>query len=83
MVWLKHTRSVKKFWKDISHCFKCLGKGRSVLIVLEDVNGKVGSIEAEVGKRTVDAVNENGQYFVTVCAERGLFMPNTFQNFDP
>ncbi len=31
-----------------------------------------------VGKYGVDVVNDNGQYFVDICAERGLFLSNTF-----
>ncbi len=31
-----------------------------------------------VGKRGVDRANENGEHLVDVCAERGLFLANTF-----
>ncbi len=31
-----------------------------------------------VGKWEVDGVNENGEHLVDVCAERGLFLANTF-----
>ncbi len=31
-----------------------------------------------VGKYGVEGVNKNGQYLVDICAERGLFLPNTF-----
>ncbi len=31
-----------------------------------------------VGKYGVEGVNENGQYFVDTCAERGLLCSNTF-----
>ncbi len=31
-----------------------------------------------VGKYGVEGVNENGQYLADICAERGLFLSNTF-----
>ncbi len=45
-----------------------------------DMNGRVGSSELAggVGKWGVDGANENGEQLVDVCAERGLFLANTF-----
>lgn len=34
----------------------------------------------KVEKWKVNEVNENGQYFVDICAERGLFLTNTLQH---
>ncbi len=31
-----------------------------------------------VGKWGVEGVNENGEHLVNVCAERGLFLANSF-----
>ncbi len=31
-----------------------------------------------IGKYGVEGVNENGQYLVDICAERGFFLSNTF-----
>ncbi len=44
------------------------------------MNARVGSTEigGVVGQYGVDRVNENGQYLVDICAERGLFLANTF-----
>ena len=36
---------------------------------------EVGNV---VGKWGIEGVNENGQYLVDVCAERGLFIANAF-----
>lgn len=40
-------------------------------------NTEIGSV---LGKKGVEGVNENGQYLVDVCAERVLFLANTFQH---
>ncbi len=50
------------------------------VFLLGDMNARVGNTEiAEVvGKYGVEGVNENGQYLVDICAERGLFLSNTF-----
>ncbi len=44
------------------------------------MNTRVGSTEIEgvVGKYGVAGVNGNGHYRVDICAERGLFLSNTF-----
>ncbi len=41
---------------------------------------RVGNTEivGVIGKYGVEGVNENGQYLVDICAERGLFFSNTF-----
>ncbi len=44
------------------------------------MNARVGNTEIGevVRKYGVEGVNENGQYLVDTCAERGLFLSNTF-----
>ncbi len=44
------------------------------------MNVKVGSTEIRgvVGEFGVDGMTDNGHYFVDICAERGLFLANTF-----
>ncbi len=44
--------------------------------VLGEVDAKVGNTEIgdEVEKYGVDGANENGQYLVDVCAEKGMFL---------
>ncbi len=42
------------------------------------VTVRAQEIGGVVGKYGVEGVNENGQYFVDICAERGLFLLNTF-----
>ncbi len=46
------------------------------------MNARVGNTETGgvVGKYGVAGVNENGQYLVDICAERGLFLLNTFHH---
>ncbi len=46
------------------------------------MNARVGSTEigGVVGRCGVEGVNENGQHLVDICAERGLFLSNTFQH---
>ncbi len=60
----------------------CLGmfeKGKRI-IVFGNMNGRVGNNELAgvVGKWGVERVNENGEHLVDICAERGLFLANTF-----
>ena len=45
-----------------------------------DMNAKVGDerVDEVVGKWGVPGKNENGEWLVDVCAERGLFLANTF-----
>ncbi len=52
------------------------------IFLLGDMNVRVGSTEigGVVGRYSVEGVNENGQHLVDICAERGLFLSNTFQH---
>ncbi len=56
-----------------------LKKGRRI-VLFGDMNGRVGNSELAgvVGKWRVEGVNENGEDLVDVCAERGLFLVNTY-----
>ena len=49
-------------------------------MILGDMNAKVGSEERGnvVGRFGVDGVNGNGEHLVALCAERGMFLVNTF-----
>ncbi|MEL7177812.1 MAG: reverse transcriptase domain-containing protein [Pseudomonadota bacterium] len=78
----KSTKGGKKemdvFWEEVSECVKKFEPERKI-IVMGDMNAKVGEeeIEGVVGKWGVAGVNENGEYLVNICAERGLFLANT------
>ncbi len=69
----------KKFWEGLVQCLKTFEIVRRVFL-LGDMKAKVGSTETGgvVGEFGVDGVNENGRYPVDICAERGLFLVNTF-----
>ena len=75
----KGKEEMKKFWKNLNECLSEFESERKV-IVMGDMNAKVGceEIEGIVGKWGVPGMNENGEYLVDVCAERGLFLANTF-----
>ena len=76
---VKGKNEMMKFWNDLNECIKCFEIGRRV-IVMGDMNARVGdeSVEEVVGKWGVPGRNENGEWLVDVCAERGLFLANTF-----
>ena len=47
--------------------------------LIGDMNGRVGSSEVpSVVKWGVDRVNENSEYLVDICVERGLFLSNIY-----
>ena len=70
---------MRKFWNDVNECLRSFNRGTRIVLI-GDMNGRVGSNEiAEVvGKWGVDGINENGEHLVDMCAERGLFLANTF-----
>ena len=76
---LKGKSEMRKFWKDLNECIECFEIERKV-IVMGDMNAKVGDerVDEVVGKWGVPGKNENGEWLVDVCAERGLFLANTF-----
>ena len=67
------------FWKELSDCLGMFEVERKV-IVMGDMNAKVGCEEVPgiVGKWGVPGVNENGDSLISMCAEKGLFLANTF-----
>ncbi len=72
-------KEMRKFWGDVNECLKRFERERRI-VLMGDMNGKVGSNEVTgvVGKWSVDGVNENGEQLMDVCADRGLFLANTF-----
>jgi len=68
-----------KFWNELNECLREFEEGRKV-VVMGDMNAKVGdvSIDEVVGKWGVPGRNENGDSLVELCAERGLFLANTY-----
>ncbi len=62
-------------------CFKSFETERKP-VMMGDMNAKVGH-ECDmnvVGKGRIPGKKENGEWLVDVCAERGLFLVNTFQH---
>ncbi len=76
---MKGKMKLVKFWEDVGQVVKKFENVRR-LFLLGDMNARVGSKEigGVVGRYGVDGVNENGQHLVDICAERGLFLSNTF-----
>ena len=70
---------MEAFWKKLNDCVKCFDE-RERIIVLGDMNARVGEMsDGEiVGKFGVPGRNVNGEYLVDFCAERHLFVANTF-----
>ena len=75
----KGREEMRKFWNDVNECLRSFERG-SRIVLMGDMNGRVGSneIAGVVGKWGVDGVNENREHLIDVCAERGLFLANTF-----
>ena len=75
----KDLEDMRKFWMSLNECLKKFERDRRI-ILMGDMNGKVGGHERGrvVGKYGVDGVNENGEMLVDMCAERCLFLANTF-----
>ncbi len=71
----------EKFWEDLGQLLKKFENVRRIFL-LGDMNAKVGSrvIKGVVGGYGVEGVTENGQHLVDICAERGLFLSDTFQH---
>ncbi len=74
---MKGKMKLEKFWEDLGQLLKKFENVRRVFL-LGDM--RVGSTEIGevVGKYGVEGVNENGEHLVDICAERGLFLSNTF-----
>ncbi len=76
---MKGKMKLENFWEDLGQLLKKSENVRRIF-VLGDMNTGVGSPEigGVIGEYGVEGVNENGQYLVGICAERGLFLSNTF-----
>ena len=76
---VKGKKEMEKFWNELNDCINGFEEGRKV-IVMGDMNAKVGDecVEDVVGKWGVPGWNENGEWLVDICAERGSFLANTF-----
>ncbi len=76
---MKGKLKLEKFWEDLDQFLKKFENARRVFL-LGDMNVRIGRAEigGVVGKYGVDEVNENGQCLLDICAERGLFLSNTF-----
>ncbi len=75
----KGREKLREFGDDVNDCVGMFETGRTI-VVFGDMNGRVGSSELAgvVAKWGVEGVNENGENLVNICAERGLFLANTF-----
>ncbi len=75
---MKGKMKLEKFWEDLGQLLKKFENVR--IFVLGNMNARVGSTEigGVVGKYGVEGVNENGQYLVAICTERGPLLSNTF-----
>ncbi len=72
-------KKMRKFWNDVNECLRSFERG-SKIVLMGNMDGAGGSNEVAgvVGKWDVNEVNENREHLVDVCAERGLFLANTF-----
>ncbi len=63
----------------MNDCLRMFGGGRRI-VVFGDMNGRVGKNELAgvVGKWRGEGVTETGEHLVDICAERGLFLADTF-----
>ena len=75
----KGKEEMRKFWSDLNECGKELQE-KGKIIILGDMNAKVGNVSREkiVGQHGAEGVNENGDHLVELCAERNVFLANTF-----
>lgn len=69
----------RKFWNKVNKCIRERQECTQVILV-GDMNGRVGNEEIEgiVGKWGVEGRNMNGDFLLEVCAEREMFLANTF-----
>ncbi len=67
-------RSTKKVCETLREARMSVGEGTSV----SDVFNVFKEVAEVVGKWGVDGVNENGEQLVNICADKGLFLANTF-----
>ena len=67
------------FWMEVNACLESFENDRRI-ILMGDMNARVGGQEIDkiVGKYGIDGMNENGEMLINICAERCLFLANTF-----
>ena len=75
----KGKKEMEDFWKKLNECVRKFDE-RERVIVLGDMNARVGDVGLGevVGRFGVPGTNGNGEYLVDFCAERRLFLANTF-----
>ena len=71
----------ERFWEEICECVAGFDE-REWVMVVGDLNARVGDreIEGVTGKFGVPGLNENGEWLLNMCAERGLVVGNTWFN---
>ena len=80
----RHEDEMIEFWNELASCVEVLSR-RNYVIVLGDMNARVGDREVEgvMGKFGVPDMygrtdmNESGEKMLNVCAERELVKGNT------
>ncbi len=75
----KRLRKREAFWEEVNACLKSFETERK-LVMMGNMNAKVRdeSVMDVVGKWGIPGKNENGEWLVDICAERGLSLANTF-----
>ena len=70
---------MRKFWDYVDEWLRSFEIG-SRIVLFGDMNGRVGSNDTAgvIGNWGVGGINENREHLVGKCAERGLFLANTF-----
>lgn len=70
-----------KFWCDLNDAIN-ENRGTEQVIVAGDLNSRVGmerdGVEELIGKYGYPRMNGNWERLLEICAERGLFVSNTF-----
>ena len=75
----KGKEEMEEFWKNLNDCVEGFDVMERI-IVLGDMNARVGDVGVGevVGSHGVPGTNRNGECLVDFCAERRLFLANTF-----
>ena len=68
-----------EFWDELASCVEGLS-GRNYVVVLGDLNARVGELEIEgvLGKYGVPGENESGERLLDMCVEKELAVGNSF-----
>ena len=69
----------EEFWSELSECVDGL-RGRNIVVVLGDLNARVGDNEVEgvIGRYGVPGINGSGESLLNVCVENDLTIGNRF-----